>query len=192
MTKRILITTLLLIFAQIGFSQNFDKNKLDNYFNALEQNNKFMGSVAISKNGAIIQTKSTGFADVENSLKTTEKTKYRIGSISKSFTAVLTLKAVEKKEIDLNQTIDKWFPEITNANKITIKQLLSHRSGIHNFTNDADYLIYSTQPKTEKEMVAIIAKGNSEFELDSKAEQLPPTQLQVDKAFILAEYKPTL
>ena len=170
MIKRILTASLLLIFAQIGFSQNFDKNKLDNYFNALEQNIKFMGSVAISKNGEIIYTKSIGLADVENSLKATEKTKYRIGSISKSFTAVLTLKAVENKKLDLNQTIDKWFPAITNAKKITIKQLLSHRSGIHNFTNDADYLTYNTQPKTEKEMVAIIAKGNSEFEPDSKAE----------------------
>lgn len=170
MIKRILTTSLLLIFAQIGFSQNFDKNKLDNYFNVLEQNNKFMGSVAISKNGEIIYTKSIGLADVENSLKATEKTKYRIGSISKSFTAVLTLKAVENKKLDLNQTIDKWFPEITNAKKITIKQLLSHRSGIHNFTNDADYLTYNTQPKTEKEIVEIIVKGNSEFEPDSKAE----------------------
>lgn len=170
MTKRILLTTLLFILVQIGFSQNLDKIKLDTYFNALEQNNKFMGSVAISKNGEIIYTKSIGFADVENRLKATEKTKYRIGSISKSFTAVLTLKAVEQKKVDLNQTIDKWFPAITNSKKITVKQLLSHRSGIHNFTNDADYLTYNTQPKTEKQMVEIITKGNSEFEPDSKAE----------------------
>jgi D-alanyl-D-alanine carboxypeptidase len=170
MTKGILTTAILLTLGQIGFSQNFDKTKLDNYFNALEQNNKFMGSVAVSKNGEIIYTKSIGFADVENKVKASEKTKYRIGSISKTFTAVLTLKAVEAKKLDLNQTIDKWFPTITNAKKITIKQLLSHRSGIHNFTNDSIYLTYNTQPKSEKEMVEIIVKGNSDFEPDSKSE----------------------
>lgn len=170
MKKTIFTTALLLTLSQIGFSQNLDKTKLDNYFNTLEQNNKFMGSVAVSKNGEIIYTKSIGLADVENKVKATENSKYRIGSISKSFTTVLTLKALEQKKLDLNQTIDKWFPTIKNAKKITVKHLLSHRSGIHNFTDDKDYLTWNTQPKTEKEMIAIISKGGSDFNPDSKAE----------------------
>lgn len=170
MKKTIFTTALLLILSQIGFSQNLDKTKLDNYFNTLEQNNKFMGSVAVSKNGEIIYTKSIGLADVENKVKATENSKYRIGSISKSFTTVLILKAVEQKKLDLNQTIDKWFPTIKNAKKITVKHLLSHRSGIHNFTDDKDYLTWNTQPKTEKEIIEIISKGGSDFNPDSKAE----------------------
>lgn len=170
MKKTILTTALLLTLGQIGFSQNLDKTKLDNYFNALEQNNKFMGSVAISKNGEIIYTKSIGFEDVENKVKATENSKYRIGSISKSFTTVLILKAVEQKKLNTNQTIDKWFPTIKNAKKITVNHLLSHRSGIHNFTDDKDYLTWNTQPKTEKEMIEIIVKGGSDFNPDSKAE----------------------
>lgn len=169
MKKIILTTALLLTLGQIGFSQNLDKAKLDNYFNALEQNNKFMGSVAVSKNGEIIYTKSIGFADVENKVKATENSKYRIGSISKSFTTVLILKAVEQKKLDLNQTIDKWFSTIKNAKEITVKHLLSHRSGIHNFTDEIDYLTWNTQPKTEKEMIEIITKGGSDFNPDSKA-----------------------
>jgi D-alanyl-D-alanine carboxypeptidase len=170
MKKTILTTVLLLTLGQIGFSQNLDKTKLDNYFNTLEQNNKFMGSVAVSKNGEIIYTKSIGLADVENNVKSTENSKYRIGSISKSFTTVLILKAVEQKKLDLNLTIDKWFPTIKNAKKITVKHLLSHRSGIHNFTDDKDYLTWNTQPKTEIEMIEIIKKGGSDFNPDSKAE----------------------
>ena len=170
MKKAILTTALFLTLGQIGFSQNLDKTKLDNYFNALEQNNKFMGSVAVSKNGEIIYIKSIGFADIENKVKATENSKYRIGSISKSFTTVLILKAVEQKKLNTNQTIDKWFPTIKNAKKITVNHLLSHRSGIHNFTDDKDYLTWNTQPKTEKEMIEIIAKGGSDFNPDSKAE----------------------
>tara|TARA_B100001996_G_scaffold381647_1_gene371520 strand:- start:2089 stop:3417 length:1329 start_codon:yes stop_codon:yes gene_type:complete len=161
---------LLLIFCQIGFAQTFDKTKLDNYFNALEDNNKFMGSVAVSKDGEIIYLKSIGYADIDNSLKATRETKYRIGSISKSFTAVLVLKAVENKKLELNQKIDKWFPAIKDSDKITVKQLLNHRSGIHNFTNDSSYLTWNTESKSEKEMVEIIKRGGNDFVPDSKTE----------------------
>jgi len=165
-----IIIVLIGILNQIGFAQNIDKAKLDNYFNVLEANNKFMGSVALSKDGKIIYTKVVGYSDVENNVKADENTKYRIGSISKTFTSVLILKAVENKNLSLNQTIDNYFPNIKNAEKITIKHLLNHRSGIHNFTNDKDYLSWYTMPKTEKEMVEIIAKAGSDFQPDTKAE----------------------
>ena len=169
MSKVLLTSLLFLSFRTIGFSQAFDKSKLDAYFQVLEKNNKFMGSVALSKNGELIYTKSIGYADLEHKIKATEKTKYRIGSITKSFTAVLIFKAIEKKKLDLNETIDTWFPTITNSNKITIKHLLTHRSGIHNFTNNANYLQWNTQSKTEKEMIEIIQKGGSDFKPNSRA-----------------------
>jgi CubicO group peptidase (beta-lactamase class C family) len=170
MKKTILRTAVLFAFGLTGFGQsNFDTTKLHNYFNTLEQNNKFMGSVAVSKNGEIIFSRSIGFADVENNIKATENSKYRIGSISKTFTTVLILKAVEQKKLDLNQPIVKWFPKIKNAKKITVKHLLSHRSGIHNFTDNQDYLTWNTQPKSEQEMIEIIAKGGSDFKPNSKA-----------------------
>ena len=169
MNKLLLTTLLFLSFRTIGFSQAFDKSKLDAYFQVLEKNNKFMGSVALSKNGELIYSKSIGYADLEHKIKATEKTKYRIGSITKSFTSVLIFKAIEKKKLDINETIDTWFPKIANSNKITIKHLLTHRSGIHNFTNNANYLQWNTQSKTEKEMIEIIQKGGSDFQPNSRA-----------------------
>jgi len=169
MTRTILAITFTWAIQLFGFAQHIDKNKLDSYFNALEANNKFMGSVAVSKDGNIIYSKSIGFADVENNIKADENSKYRIGSISKTFTSILVLKAVEEKKLALNQTIDKCFPTIENAKNITIKHLLSHRSGIHNFTSDKEYLTWHTQPKTENEMIALMAKAGSDFEPDSKA-----------------------
>ena len=171
MNQTILTSVLILILSYFGIAQsNFDSEKLDKYFDALEQNNKFMGSVAVSKNGEIIYTKSIGFENTENNVHASVNSKYRIGSISKSFTAILISKAVEENKVKLNQTIDKWFPAIKNANKITVKYLLNHRSGIHNFTNDKDYLTWNTQPKTEQELVEIITKGGSDFSPNSKAE----------------------
>lgn len=161
---------LILIFCQVAISQSFDKTKLDKYFNSIDDNKKFMGSVAVSKNGEIIYLKSVGYADINNKIKANNETKYRIGSISKSFTAILVLKAIENKKLELNQTIDKWFPTIKNSEKISVKQLLNHRSGIYNFTNSPDYLSLSTQAKTEEEMIEIIKAGGNNFSPDSKAE----------------------
>ena len=160
-------------FALIGFlscSQEFDTTKLDQYFDALEKNNKFMGSVAVSQNGNLIFSKTIGYADVESKLKAKDYSKYRIGSISKTFTAALVLKAVETDTLDLNKTIDQYFPTIENADKITIGQLLNHRSGIANFTNHPDYLTWNTEPKSESEMIEIIAAGGSSFKPDTKAD----------------------
>ncbi|QAA82559.1 class A beta-lactamase-related serine hydrolase [Aequorivita sp. H23M31] len=158
------------LLATVTFAQDFDSSKLDSYFDALETHNKFMGSVAVSQDAKIIYTRSVGFADVENKIKANENTKYRIGSISKTFTAALVFKGVEAGKIDLNQTIDKFFPTFPKGDKITVQQLLYHRSGIHNFTSEEDYLSWNTSPKSEKEMIDIIIKGGSDFEPDSRAE----------------------
>jgi CubicO group peptidase (beta-lactamase class C family) len=166
-----LICALLFAGALAGLAQSdFDTERLNAYFNALEESNRFMGSAAVSKGGEIIYTRAIGYADMANNVKATENTKYRIGSISKTFTAVLVLKAVEEEKLSLNQTIDKWFPSITNANKITVQHLLNHRSGIYSFTNDEKYLTWNTEPKTEEELIEIIKAGGSVFEPDSKAE----------------------
>lgn len=170
MKKKCLILILFLFVASVGSSQNFDKAKLDSYFDAFEAGDRFMGSVAVSKNGELIYTRSLGYTDVGNKNKANKNTKYRIGSISKTFTAALVLKGVEEGKIDLNQSIDKFFPEFPNASNITVLQLLQHRSGIHNFTDDENYLSWNTMPKPEKEMVDIIIKGGSDFEPNSKSD----------------------
>jgi len=156
--------------ALTAFAQTPDKTKLDQYFAALEANNKFSGSVAISQNGKTIYTRSVGLYDHEKGLKTNENTKFRIGSISKTFTAALVLKAAEENKLKLTDKLDKYFPTVPNAGKITIENMLNHHSGIHNFTNDPEYMSYMSQPKTEAEMIAIIAKAPGDYEPGSKGE----------------------
>ena len=170
MIKRIFITLIFGLIIQTGFSQTIDKAKLDTYFQELEKNNKFMGSVALSENGKIIYSKSIGFSDIETKTKADENTKYRIGSISKTFTSVLVFKAVEEKKLTLESKIIQYFPGIKNAEKITVGNLLNHRSGIHNFTNDTTYLGWNTRKMSENEMVKIIENGGSDFEPNTKAE----------------------
>ncbi|WP_316795503.1 serine hydrolase domain-containing protein [Pedobacter agri] len=169
MTKKSCLLLLCLLCSGALCAQTLDTNKLNRYFDLLETNNKFMGSIAVSKEGKIIYTRSIGFADIAQQLKADQKTKYRIGSISKTFTAVLVMKAVEDGRLNLNQTIGKFFPAVKNSSVITIRQLLSHRSGIHNFTDNDDYTAWNTTPQNQAQMLKIIAAGGSDFDSDTKS-----------------------
>ena len=168
MEKRLLFSLVASFICLVCSSQKVDKANLDAYFDTLERNNKFMGSVAVFQNKKLVYSKSVGFTDIEHGVKANENTKYRIASISKTFTAVLILKAVDDKKLSLNQSIDKFFPTIINSEKITISHLLYHRSGIHNFSDDI-WLAWNTQFKTEQEMMETISRSGSDFDPDSKA-----------------------
>lgn len=168
-TKILFAIQLLVVFHVAKTQQVPDFKTLDQYFDTLEKYNQFMGSIAISRHDKIIYSRSVGFCDLGNNIPANETSKYRIGSITKTFTAVLTLMAVESGLLDLNQSINQFFPGIRNSEKITISNLLNHRSGIPNFTDDPAYLTWNTQYKTPKELLAIIETGGSDFEPDAQA-----------------------
>jgi len=166
-----LLILLAVLTCGIVNSQNLNKQKLDSLFNILAEKNKAMGSVALSKNGRVLYTKAIGYSLISDKEKkaSTPDTKFRIGSISKMFTATMIFQMIEEGKITLATTLDKYFPDLPNAKLITIGHLLSHRSGIHNFTDDADYNTWMTQPKTQSEMLAIISKNKVDFQPDEKA-----------------------
>ncbi len=171
MSSKPLQLFILLFIMQIPLkSQQFNKAKLDSFFDLLEAKDRFMGSVAISKQGKVIYTRSLGWADVSKKQKVNENTLYRIGSISKTFTAVLVIKAVEEGKLRLDQKLSGFFPGQPNSEKITIEHLLRHQSGIANFTDDSSYLNWNTTPQSESELSARIAAMGSVFEPGSKSE----------------------
>lgn len=143
------------------------KTKIDSLFETYEKNGDFMGSIALSHKGKIIYTNAIGFDAVETKKKSDSTTKYRIGSVSKTYTAVLIFKAIEENKITLEETIENYFPTVKNAAKITIAQLLQHRSGISNFTKDKNFFNFHTEYKSPKEMLALISSLGSDFEPNS-------------------------
>ncbi len=169
MIKVIKATTLLLLSSMTLGAQTFDTGKMDSLLQILGRHNKVMGSVAIGQKGKIVYTRALGYADAESKLPATVQTRYRIGSISKMFTATMIFQLIEKKKLSLATTLDKFYPTVPNAAQITIADLLQHRSGIHNFTDADEYTAYHTQPKTHDEIVALIVKGGSDFTPNEKA-----------------------
>ncbi|XOV93294.1 MAG: serine hydrolase domain-containing protein [Bacteroidota bacterium] len=171
--KMFLAFFLKLVFVDLCLSQILDgpkTNTLDQFFKSLNESELLMGQVEVYQDGQIVYTNVLGYSNIDLGVKAERNSKFRIGSISKTITATMVLKAVEEGKIGLDQTIEVFFPTIKNAKKITISHLLTHHSGIHNFTGDRSYLEWNTFPKTEAEMVSIISSGGSDFEPGEKAE----------------------
>lgn len=171
MKIKILITTLFigLSFGTV-FSQSLNKPKLDSLMDILAEKKQAMGSLTISKNGVVVYSRAIGHSYISGNekLPATNQTKYRIGSITKIFTATMIFQLIEDGKLSLATTVDKYFPQLPNANKITISNLLNHRSGLHNFTDNAEYKTWETQPKTRDEMLAIISKDGVDFQPNEK------------------------
>ena len=165
----------ILLFTGIAFgtvcAQSINKPKLDSLFNILADKHKAMGSLTVSKNGTVLYSRAIGYCSMTGSDQkpSTSLTKYRIGSISKMFTATMIFQLIEEGKLKLTTTLDTFFPDLPNAGTITISNLLNHRSGLHNFTNDPEYLQWMTQQKTRDEMLAILSKNAADFQPNEKA-----------------------
>lgn len=149
--------------------ENARLKKIDSLLTFLATNNKFMGQLSIREGDKVIFEKGYGFADVDSKVKATATTKYKIGSITKTFTAVMVMQLIEERKLKLETKLDKFFPQIKNANKITIHDLLHHRTGIRDYLN-ADTTMIPTKAYTKEEMLDKMASYESLFEPNSKYE----------------------
>lgn len=158
----------LIITFSANAQNSFHTAKMDSLLNLLQQNDKAMGVLTVAENGKIIYKKAFGYKQVSGKIKNQTDTKFRIGSITKMFTAAMILQLVEEQKLTLQTKLSAYFPEIPNANEITVEQMLTHHSGLYNFT-DSTYLSYYTKPKTHQELLAIFAKHTPEFSPGTQA-----------------------
>ena len=171
MKIKILIAGLLtLALLTAGYAQTPDKAKLDRFFDRLAEKNKAMGSLTVARDGNVLYIRAIGYSRINGTEKKplNAATRYRVGSITKMFTAALVFQLVEERKLKLTEKLDKFFPQIPNAGKITIAHILAHRSGIHDIFEDPNLRPSKTTPKTQSELLAIIAKGTPDFEPDAK------------------------
>ncbi len=148
-------------------AQTPDKAKLDQLLDRLAAKNKGMGSLTLARNGEVLYSHSFGYSYVSGTEKkpATAATKYRIASITKTYTAVMVFQLVEEGKLRLGDTLDGFFPQIPNAKKITLAHILEHRSGIPNMEVDGSW---AHQPRTKEEIVTRIAAGRPDFEPGAK------------------------
>ncbi|WP_275051654.1 serine hydrolase domain-containing protein [Clostridium manihotivorum] len=102
---------------------------LNEYF---KMQKKFSGSVLLSKNNEIIFNESYGYSNKEKGIKNTPETKFMIGSMTKSITALCIMQLSEKGFLSTQQNVEDYIPDFYNGHGITIHHLLTHTSGIPN------------------------------------------------------------
>lgn len=168
-TKSFLLLTLFFIPICL-LSQSFDREKMDQLFDLLDASDRAMLSVSIFQNGQEVYARSVAYADLQDSIQATAATVYRMGSISKTYTATMIMQMVESGKISLNTLLSDFFPAIPNSQQITIEMLLRHRSGIFNFTSDSNYVHYLHKPHSREDILQIIQSFPPVFEPDSRLE----------------------
>jgi CubicO group peptidase (beta-lactamase class C family) len=116
---------------------------------------QFMGAVLVARRDEVLLEKGYGFADVELNVQVSPNMKFRLGSITKQFTAALVLILQERGKLNVNDPIKKYMPDAPAAwDKITIFNLLTHTSGIPNFTGFPDYPLLEPFATTPEQLVA--------------------------------------
>jgi len=125
-------------------------------------------SVAVVKDGRLFYAKAFGSADLAAQRPANVNTRYAVGSISKQFTAAALLLLQEQGKLSLDDRVAKYFPKLTRADEITIRQLLSHTSGYEDYAPQ-DYIIPDwTRPTTPLAVIDGWAKKPLNFDPGTK------------------------
>jgi CubicO group peptidase (beta-lactamase class C family) len=115
----------------------------------------FMGDVLVAEDGRVVLDKSYGFANVEWQVRNTAESKFRLGSITKQFTAASILLLEQQGKVRTGDLVKKYMPDAPAAwDKITIYEVLTHTSGIPSFTGFPDYRANEVKPHTAEQLVA--------------------------------------
>jgi len=117
---------------------------------------QFMGSILVMQNGQVLLDKGYGCANLEWQIPNSPTTKFRLGSITKQFTAAAILLLEEQGKLKITDLITKYLPDIPAAwNDITIVNLLTHTSGIPNYTSFPDFISITTSTKTPEQQIEL-------------------------------------
>lgn len=125
-------------------------------------------SIAVVRDGKIVYLKAYGSARLEPSTPATTSMRYSIGSISKQFTAVAMLLLQEQGKLSLDDKVGKFIPDLTRANEVTIRQLLSHTSGYQDYWPQDYVMPMMLQPVNAAKILDMWARKPLDFEPGTK------------------------
>ena len=130
---------------------------------------QFMGSALVARDGVVLLSKGYGSANLEWDIRNTSTTKFRLGSVTKQFTAASILLLEERGKLSLNDPVKKYITDAPAAwDKVTIYNLLTHTSGIPSFTGFPDYASTEAIPTTPEKLVGRFRDKPLEFQPGEK------------------------
>ena len=127
------------------------KSTIHSYLTHSEEN--FNGTVLVSEKENVVYEEAFGLANREWSIPNTTATKFRIGSVTKSITALGVLMLADEGHLQLDDSLDKYIPAFKPFRGVTLTHLLNHTSGIGNITMQPDFAVKSLQKRSPDELV---------------------------------------
>jgi CubicO group peptidase (beta-lactamase class C family) len=142
------------------------ESRLDEYLNSANHAYHFNGVALIVHKNVIVLNKGYGFSDLTSQTLNTPDTRFPILSITKTFTSTIILKLQDEKKLSVSDKLSQYFPDFPNGSKITIHHLLTHSSGIHNYSENVGIEDSSivNHPMSKERVVSLFQDKPLDFE----------------------------
>ena len=143
--------------------------RVEEYMNAAMRINRFSGAVLLARDGQPIVSRGYGMANLEHGVANTPQTVFRLGSVTKQFTALAIVLLQERGKLSVNDPICKYLSDCPQAwQPITIKNLLTHTAGIPNYTEFPDFMKTAAAETTAAELTNRFRDKPLQFALGEK------------------------
>lgn len=131
-----IICLLIIVATSLGLSAQGLQDKMDTLLTAYAKENKFNGVVLVAQKGTVLYQKGFGYKDAALKVPMNVHTIFQIGSLTKQFTAAVIMQLQQEGKLSVTDKLNKYFTGFAHGDKITLEHLLTHTSGIYNYTND--------------------------------------------------------
>ena len=153
--KLFLMCSVLLLEPRIAVSDSDSSSRINEYMNSQVKTSRFSGSILVARGGKVLLARGYGLANIELNVVNDPGSKFRLGSVTQQFTAMAILELQEQGRLSIQDSVCKYIPDCPNDwQAIKIVNLLTHTSGLSNFTELPDYLSTSMLPATVPELLA--------------------------------------
>ena len=125
---------------------------------AIEEGSQPGISIAVAREGTVLLAKGYGYADVEGRVRAAPSTVYRIGSVTKQFTAAAIMDLAERGHLGVDDEVTKFLPDYpTQRHRLTVRHLLNHTSGIKGYTEERGFAAIADREAPREELVKLFA-----------------------------------
>ncbi|MBF9239627.1 serine hydrolase [Hymenobacter sp. BT683] len=164
MKKILTLLLVLLATAPLCAHAQTPALELEALLRAYADRGDFAGSVLVARHGKILLEKGYGLANRRTHAPNGPDTRYPIASVTKTFTAALVLHLAERNKLAITDKLSRHYPDFPHGDSITLAQLLSHTSGIYDYTQLNDFMLSETaRPATEQRMLALFRNQPLDF-----------------------------
>jgi D-alanyl-D-alanine carboxypeptidase len=121
-------------------------------------------TIALAKNGTMLYAKAYGVSNVATHLATQTNTIFQIGSITKQFTAAVIMKLQEQGKLQVDDPLNNYLPEYKFPSAITLRRLLTHTSGLADYTTFPAYQGWATNGVSETTLLTAVSQASLLFQ----------------------------